>query len=440
MLPNPTSNRPPTNNSVASETIYFENSHVFLLAGHGKDISNERYKLKENEFYATPTKCGRLGLVFVNDYIKFLHHNPSIKIPNPANTESLYPLNYNNFPFKKTSSINKSNLALFGLKRKINTEDGFKIYHSNTKFKYTNTIPGTHYYYFNQHLIKENVRPKTYGDTAFEYGGKTDYIYSMSSYNIFQITISGAINPNTSTDSFDNALQVLLPSSNELEKIFELKPAPPHTLTVIFSSNDQYNGELFSSNISYYKYLKYVLDLMSSLSGINYRELIDITRPDLKLFDVLTFGVSMNDLFTKLREKVGDDKPIFVINPLCRESTFRGRHEHTLRNNSNIESNILRTTRSKNINSRYIRKRNITRRYVLHNAFKRILNMTYKNGVRKSNLKSKIFENLSNIPSMKWSSYLYSIPADKNTLITRNYMENPTTLRALGLQYNIKNE
>ncbi len=426
-----------------NSNAYFKNSHVFLLAGHGKDTSTERYKLKENEFYASPTKCGRLGLIQLSDYFKFLHHTPRIKVPNPAIPESLYPLNYNNFPLKKTSSINKSNLALFGLKRKINTEDAFKIYHSYTKFSHTNTIPGTTYYYFNQHLIKEHVQPKIWGETRFSYGGESTSIHSINAYSIFHLTISGAINPNVNTESFDNALQTFLPVSNELAKIFGIKPAPPNTLIFIFSSYDQISPELFSTNIAYYKYLKDIMDLMSSLSGINYRDLIDVTQPDLKLFDVLTFGIPVSDLFAKLREKVGDDEPLFIINPLCREVSSlsnMSRNMYRLSNNSNIESNLLRTTRNRNKNSRYTRKRNITRRYVQHNAFKRILNMTYQDGVPKRELKSGILANLSDIPADKWSLYVYSIPGTANTLITREYMELPATLRTLGLSRNIKNE
>ncbi len=407
---------------------YFENSHVFLLAGHGEDTGGIRYELKENEFYATPTRCGRLGIMETIKYMNFVRHNPQIKIPTRGNDSSLYPLNYEDFPFRESSSImnvaNERGQRLY--LNQTNTQHEFKIYYPFSSKSHTKSIPNVLFYYFSHFLIG---RSRYTGPAiSFNYGGSIDTI-NPGEYILFQITFSGALNPNSYNQEFVTGYNDrLMPLSNQLVQLFGVTANMYSNSLLFFIPTEEYETVLYNSDKSYYKYLRELLNLFSLLSIIKYTELIDI-RADTRLIDVLNMKINIQIIYEKLREQVRDNKPIFIINPLCRQLVAAARpREHRLSNNSNVEMNI-RGTINRGQRSRYATKRRITRKKVMHNAFKRLINNVYTNGIKKGNLKEPELANLSGITNTRaWRNYIDHIGFENSDIL------NDTTMRLAELE------
>ncbi len=324
---------------------YFENSHVFLLAGHGEDLgTGERYELKQNEFYASATQCGRISGSIIQDKFKFITHNPTIKIPDESVPSSLYPLNYPNFPLKKYMSSEYTPNSY-----KFNTQiDAMKIYFPQSQFSHTKTIPLTNFHPVSFWKDEKSINYQG-NPIPFEYNGKTDNI-NPAEYNIYILTISGVQRPNINIEEYNRKFNELKLKSDYLREnlfpnhVFKLNFDFKYFLSIILPKNV---GVYFNSNMSYYMYAKDVIETVFSLSFIRLDEFINILNPILTFHNIFYFKIRIDNLINKIRTKLGDDKPILIINNLCRPVPEELRHKiPELRYNSNTEINV-RTIKSK---------------------------------------------------------------------------------------------
>ncbi len=385
------------NRNNSNSNKYFDNSHVFVLAGHSVDIGGPRYKLKDNEYYSSPTQCGRNSTNTEESFFKWVQHNPKIKIPNES-----YTLNYNNFPFKQTSSVphaglptslpyfseaattakivkgEYNNSRLLNLLTLQKTKiDNWKIYFPESSFEKSNSIPNFSYQYFNVHNLSMLYPfvPTAYKKMpSFIYKGIETYISPFSLVNLSFITLSGVLQPNMWTEELQEEYNRLKITSNLIEDIaffnktaelpiniksyikkYHLNPIgvtdrclwffyPNRTISHntlkelnkkeksrisivknVYSNmlleGNKWDSALYNSQESYALYLKDVLEFLSKLSFIDYKDYIDVNNPALKFKDVLNLQLDSYKLFTDIRRKLGDDKPIFVLNPLCRGSS-----------------------------------------------------------------------------------------------------------------------
>lgn len=312
---------------------FFDSSHIFFLAGHGTDSGGPRYKLKENEFYASPTTCGRLGIGFDSQKEIFASSNPFIKIPNVKNSSSLYPLNYNYFPFRTTASVKYKP----GIKKIIGSPEltnikfasnDWKVYFPQSDFIKTNSIPSFEYTCFSYQSaykpIKVDYRDEPF---QFEFNGET-IIIKPGQYELYYLSISGAISPNsmvgTKGDVYMDRFNELYETSHLIiDKFSKYNPNISEqygSLWVIVPISEP-NLALYMDNNPIANYFREVVRLMFSLSFINFENYIKITRTT-TFIDVLNTSIDSTTLFHDIRQKLGDEKPMFILNKLCRGITL----------------------------------------------------------------------------------------------------------------------
>ncbi len=256
--------------NVAKGLGYFDNNSVFLLTGHSSDTGELRYKLKDNEFFASPLECGRIGYTTILPFLDFAAHNPKIKIPTVEDETSLHPLTYNSFPFRGITSRND----VFKKGRMFERweKDSWKLYFPQSPKINTNTIPQMEFKYFsgNPVFTKEKNNFHTYeGEPVeFTFDGKTDYI-EPGDYYIFDISISGVLYPNQDTQPLISKLYELVEYSVIIRDIFKLPLLSYYYLYVLIPVEDLVEQKDFiHSDISYYKYMKEVMINVTSLSYI----------------------------------------------------------------------------------------------------------------------------------------------------------------------------
>ncbi len=316
------------NKNLAKNLEYFDNNSVFLLSGHSSETGSSRYKLKGNEYFASPIECGKMTTGTIMPFFEFVESDPKIKIPNIEDETSLHPLSYNDFPFSVTWSINNNSLNNNVLnenllKRKKWESDAFKLYFSQSSYKGTNTIPQLKFNFFSGKSILTSEKKifHTYNGEPikFTFNGKTDYI-QPGDYLIFDISISGVLYPNQKIDRLINKIYELKEEySNIIQNTFKLPNLGMYYLYVLIPAMDVFETETdyIHSDISYYKYLKEVLLHLTSLSyiGLDYW---DFDNPEKRASELLFDAqMTIEDIFEFIRETKGDE-PVFLINPLCR--------------------------------------------------------------------------------------------------------------------------
>ncbi len=299
-------------NGEKNNTKYFDNSHVFLLSGHGID-TGKRYRLKDNEYYASPTQCGRVSVMTSERlFYDWIVHNPSIKIPNSSYA---YTLNYTNFPFKESSQLYHN----IGILEKPNSSiDNWKIYFPQSQSSKTNSIPSFSFGYFNYHHDKIII-PIRITNRLFTYNGKTQILSGF--YNISLLSYSGILQPNSMTTEFQEKVNALNAVSETINNDFlddVMSEQIKNGFLILIYPISDFNSALYSSQEPYALYLKDALDVYSSLSFIDYKDYIDLENPSLKLKDVVYLQIDSERLFSDIRKKLGDEKPMFILNPLCR--------------------------------------------------------------------------------------------------------------------------
>jgi hypothetical protein len=258
----------------------------------------------------------------------------------------------------------------------------------------------------------------------FTFEGRTDMI-NPGIYNIYQLTISGVLSPNTFDQTFMDKFNELKVISRQLEILFDVTDLMIDQYILIFfpeNTEDTVNWldirPIYVT--SYFEYMKDVMIKVSNLSKLPINFLfINPTIQTIK--SILTKTFTINDVYQLLRRQLIDNDPIFVINPLCR-GYIQDRAQRS--NNSNIEMNI-RGTRNRSNRSRYAVKRKITRKKIMHNAFKEVLNSVYRNGIKKRNINVNTLANLSGIGNVAgWRNYLDHIQVQNNALIKKSNFNN----------------
>ncbi len=305
---------------------YFKYDHVFLLNGHGSDVEYElRYKLKNNEFYANSTTCGRLGISSEAHHSERLNRffsSSSIKIPKPNNS-SYYSSNSNNiFSIDTTSKWNSKNND-----KTITEKDAYKIYVPFSKSILTQTIPITIYQYLSLHLANKWQATKN--------------------YSIVPIMFSGIINK----QKFPKDINYIYNKSDTCRigraftqmfwYIFGNRPVPENHVKfyLIFDEDSLYDR--YYSNKPIHIYNRQIIKEVSQFSFISLEEIIlynlnknfqpspalpylynkrTIQNSNITWNDIINelSIIPIPELYNLLREKLNDDDPIFIINPLCR--------------------------------------------------------------------------------------------------------------------------
>jgi hypothetical protein len=369
------------------DSEYFDNKRIFILVGHGIHFPvDQSYKLKPNEFYASPTRCGFVTIASDLPWLIFAKSNPRIKIPTPE-SKSFYTLNYENFPFKKTKSIMSANLdphtlmPLPGIEFNIET-NAFKMYVPFSSKEKTRTIPDEIFQFFSFESKPDlQIRYR-----EFDFNGKKYVSTKLGNYKIGTMTISGILSPNTDTIKFDEEFSYLQDESDKLllsiggfnradiigmRKIGkEFNEPYPVALPLLFLLPEYGFSESIFNDYSVsdplLDYCKRVLNLMSSLSVIKIEEFI----PNKYSFaDVLDTAMQpISKVFEMIRNKFPEDssKPILLLNPLCRSimntpiinTIYNARQE--IGNETNIRSITKNTKRYKNF-------KNKTRRFAAAN-------------------------------------------------------------------------
>ncbi len=336
---------------------YFENSHVFLLAGHGSELGGERYELKPNEFYAIAMQCGRLSSFNPpKKYIDFVTHNPTIKIPDESIPSSLYPLDYPDFPFKQIGSLNQrfyNHYENTGITPNT-VEDEFKIYFPQSTFSHTKTIPFAIYHplaYWKRPRVNYKGNP-----IPFEFNGKTDNI-NEGVYDIYMVTISGLLRPNSITDNFKNNFNKLQLKSNYLyENLFpNIQKVNDNELFMIIAEDDNLKIPILKD------YNSNILSLVFSLSFFTLQDFIDMDPSFSWDTPFPNPKIRINDLFDNIRIQFNDNKPIFIINSICRYvlNTSKSTRINNLGYESNTGTNRRGTKSRKKFKHVIITKDNI---------------------------------------------------------------------------------
>lgn len=297
---------------------YFNNNSVFLLSGHSSDTAEPRYKLKGNEFFASPIECGRITLSTALPFLDFAAQNPKIKVPFVEDETSLHPLTYNDFPFRAT--ISRNNTTKKRIKRW--EKDSWKLYFPQSSSIGTNTVPQMEFKFFSGEQIntQEDEIVHTYeGEPVeFTFEGKTDYI-EPGDYFIFNISISGVLYPNQDVEAVKRKIVELKQYSDIIENTFELPSLPYYYLYLLIPAEDFIEEtDHIHNEISYYRYLKEVLITMTSLSyiGLDYW---GFDNPETSASQLLLEAkMLVGDIYDFIRDSKSNE-PVFLINPLCRD-------------------------------------------------------------------------------------------------------------------------
>ncbi len=410
------------------DSEYFDNSRIFILAGHGIHFPvDQSYKLKPNEFYASPTRCGFITIASDLPWLIFAKSNPRIKIPTPE-SKSFYTLNYENFPFKTTKSIMSTNLDLQtflplpGKEFDIET-NAFKMYVPFSSKEKTRTIPDEIFQFFSfeskPHL---EIRYRT-----FDFNGKTYVRTNLGNYKIGTITISGILSPNTDTSKFDEEFSYLQDESDNLllsiggfsrkhiigiRKIGKKFNEPyPVALPLLFLLPEYGFSESIFNDYSVsdplLDYCKRVINLMSSLSVIKIEEFI----PNKYSFgDILDTAMQpISKVFELIRNKFPEDnsKPMLLLNPLCRSimKTLRTNTVNNSRQEIGNETSIRSITKN---TKRYKNFKNKTRKFTAANPnLKKIIPKLY-GPVGKKVVNIATVANLTGLPKNNIQQFLNS--------------------------------
>ncbi len=317
---------------------YFNNDSIFLLCGHAGDTESSRYKLKDNEFFASPIECGRITYSSSEPFLEFASHNMKIKIPNVKDETSLHPLMYSDFPLKLKSTISALSV---NNEYKREEMDSWKLYFPQSSYKSTNTIPPIEFKYFNGHYVKTNKNDLFHSyvgePVEFTYKGTTNYIES-GDYFIYTVSVSGVLFPNQDVNKFIDKLYKLKEYSDIIQNTFNLPNNMEYYLYILIPVEDYYeDNDYIHSKISYYKYLK---DVLIELSELSYIVIDDIINDNLLVSKILDASLLVEDIFKIIREDKGDE-PIFIINPLCRSLPSHLKESaQLLENESNLETNV----------------------------------------------------------------------------------------------------
>jgi hypothetical protein len=375
---------------------YFNNDHVFALSGHSSDdLFSARYSLKSNEFYANATICRRVTSLPTKPFGEFIDINNTQKfrIPKPGD-KSYYILDSPSFPFRTTLSKdkNKQNGAY------TFEQDAFKIYVPFSEAENTRTIPNSSFSICDD-LYKDDRTLLETDKRKIIYNGK-EYIFPPGKYTIRYIRYCGVLSASSGKGSLilnnnyrkfednDKAMNVAA-AKLDIDRIFRLDTTRMGT-PLVFPENQEFDV-LFNKPGVFNDYLRNAFDIAFSASVLHYSELVNMAYYT-SFGEILFASLHVDELFEKIRRKLNDNKPIFIINPLCRAVTTVSNVDKKIvklkRQNSITGTNLL-SLGSKNT-ARYKKKK----KYLRSKVLSRILNTTRKN-LQKQN-KQSIHNNILN--------------------------------------------
>jgi hypothetical protein len=431
------------------DSEYFDNSRVFMLSGHGShNPTDASYTLKENEFYASPTRCDYVTLGTESQWFIFAKSNPTIVIPTPE-SKSYYSLNYNNFPFRKMKSIKKTMVniktrrPLPGEEFEVET-NAFKMYVPFSSKEKTRTIPNNIFTFFSFHP-NHNLPIR---NSTFTFNGNVYDKSKFGNYIAGTLMISGILSPNTNTEVFEDEFERIQVESNALlNAIGNYYPsmissegishrisinnsgklrnqAYPHKF-VLFIILPEYalNANVFNDYSildPLLEYCKRAMNLMASLSVISIDEFASSKSTfGGRLFAqqpiINVFRLIRNNLLTRFPTNI--NKPILLLNPLCRDTPdiigplVRG----NIRNATNIRS--LSKNRS---TKRYKNFRNKTRKFAAKNRnLKKIIPKLY-GPISKKVVNVPTVANLTGIPESNIQTFLNDYGNDNIILNNSN--------------------
>lgn len=335
---------------------FFEKDHVFYLSGHGSDdpISTQRYTLKDNEYYINVTTCGFVTMASQTQTNKHIYELGKSNITVPQETNSSYAIFNNLNMFKNTEHYDKFHNA--DIKHESDT---LKVYVPFSESNTTRTIPPTKYYMFNYHLMKKNANVISNVYNLRDLG-----IDPNLSYDIYQIGLSGIIPSNSfignkynniaKTSVYSNGFNIeSVESPKELEnkniiisKIFNIKRPYASMFFYIIPSDNGYNIDIFAPGLLH-EYNRNVIRHVLRYSIIPFHPIVlrrlAITNYD----DLLTSSIDVSELFSIARSWVDDNKPILIINTLCRAlPDYLKKTRHKLRELERNYSTLFSSARS----------------------------------------------------------------------------------------------
>ncbi len=453
--PNETANQTTSSESQNNDTEYFQNDYVFMLMGHsGEENLNgyNRFELNNNDFYANATLCGRVTYGFTEGLLeKFLFHTSQIRIPKPNNI-SYYP--EHNDPKSIFASVNESSniynsnsLLPTRIKYQANP---YKIYVPFSKSHMTRSAPNTTYSYFCTRKVITGFKLNNKKSVKNILGFTIDY----KEYRLIPVEFSGIVfkmnysNSGRIEDYIEhNTLIDMKANQAAIETVFGLNPRPITTFYIIVSPELKYRAY----NQKMLKYSEY-------FSIITYEHLIEhinhIRKPGdpiinkLDILDVLyDTKINIPDLFVLLRGMRNDNKPMLIINPLCRGVYIKTKKQlipHIKRDFSSLFTST-RSLKGTNTNRykvskgylqqqaaqieqkalnpswfrrKFTRKRNANsiKRNIMNRQYKTIRNRLYPtNKTQQPNIDNiKTLLNLENENKIaNWEKYLSTVPPPK---------------------------
>jgi hypothetical protein len=331
---------------------YFDPKHVFKLLGHGRhnESKNERgvlkprverrYKLKENEFYASAIECGRYGIMLslIESQLidEFMLNKVPIPIPS-ADMISLYP---NSFPVRGARQMNQDlepgKLDNYEIYAPF-VPRSHKIYAPFLEKSASSTIPNNIYVLLNYFPVRIKNITKTPSD--FEFYGK-QYSLPFSELKIYRLTISGVIS--SGNDSIKTKLQreILAPESEKIREIFGILTNDKNSLFIVLPNYCLNLGILQDySDDPLIDYLKNAIFAMTSDSVLKPFIRVSSTQ---KFRHIFYKGTTLLTIFYRINlylKNIGhENAPFMVINDLCR-ATVSARVANENAGYSNNESN-----------------------------------------------------------------------------------------------------
>ncbi len=337
----------------ATETKYFKYDHIFQLAGHGYSNVEDNYVLQPNEFYTTPTTCGRLAWITnVLQFIKFTRIRPVIYIPKPENTD-FFPNIEISYLRNPTAQRNSQSAPV------IHESHAYKMYVPFVEQSGSNTIYNTSIAPLLYWTVSDDdIRVSD--DFTFTYKTKTRSYTVMDTgfMEIYKITISGvlssghrhssvalALEEPTLRDATTRIIEAFGIPRTAVSSMFFYVPISSYHLELPYDPDREYDDP-------FVLYLRDVIAAVYSDSILTPRQLYGET---IKIMDFFYKSIPMSTLYPKIRATLDDDAPIIVMNELCRNYRPSAK-THIVNSNENVDPRsympkFTSTLRGKNMKS-----------------------------------------------------------------------------------------
>lgn len=367
----------------------FAPDHIFVVSGHGSHLLNipdedKRYRLKDNEFYASSSICGYIGRATTQLYknkIKFITSEPNIIIPHNE-MESFHTLGdvAQLLQTSQTENINNRNNE-----EKIYINPSHKIHVPFSTKIASSTIPNENINLLTKWDISFNLikgkRNTRSGEVSkkFNFEGKS-YTISSGKDQIWYMNISGLLNAGnedsrsaeqmaalkSKSDALIEALGIELPENDGLQIVVS-------SLVVVVPIGILYDDLLTTDYpddplAQYFKdaYLAVNADAIF-LQGFSINHFK--SEHALTLEDIMFTSYSIADIYSIIQDAYGSEKPVLLINDLCRNPDFKNLQKSRALATGNMSPNMKANVRKQVLRNRAfsINESNI-RSYNVHNT------------------------------------------------------------------------